>query len=69
MKLRELKELTLDELYEKRVELYKELMNLRHQSALKRLDNPLRIREVRRGIARVLTLIKLREAEVMEKKR
>lgn len=58
MKLRDLKELTVEELYDKRKDLYRELVNLRHQSALRKLDNPSRIRQVRRGIARVLTLIR-----------
>ncbi|MDI6780526.1 MAG: 50S ribosomal protein L29 [bacterium] len=58
MKLRELKELTLEELYDKRKDLYRELVNLRHQAALRKLDNPARITQVRRGIARVLTLIR-----------
>ncbi len=58
MKLRELKELTLEELYDKRKDLYRELVNLRHQAALRKLDNPARINQVRRAIARVLTLIR-----------
>ncbi|OIP43548.1 50S ribosomal protein L29 [Candidatus Desantisbacteria bacterium CG2_30_40_21] len=58
MKLRDLKELTVEELYDKRKEMYRELLNLRHQVALRKLDNPSRIRFVRRGIARVLTLIR-----------
>ncbi|MFH1098125.1 MAG: 50S ribosomal protein L29 [Candidatus Desantisbacteria bacterium] len=58
MKLRDLKELTVEELYDKRKEMYRELLNLRHQAALRKLDNPSRIRFVRRGIARVLTLIR-----------
>jgi large subunit ribosomal protein L29 len=62
MKLRELKELTLEGLYDKRKDLYRELLNLRHQSALRKLDNPLRISLVRRGIARVLTLIRNMES-------
>ncbi|MBC7343425.1 MAG: 50S ribosomal protein L29 [Clostridia bacterium] len=52
---------------ERKVEdLKEELFNLRFQMATGQLDNPLRIREVRRDIARVKTV--LRERELKEER-
>jgi large subunit ribosomal protein L29 len=38
-------------------DLKAEMFNLRFRNSLKQLDNPLRIREVRRAIARIQTLL------------
>ena len=38
-----------------------ELFNLRFQAATQQLDNPRRVREVRKNIARILTLLGERE--------
>ena len=56
-----LRELTDQELWERLAELRQELFNLRFQKATGRLDNYMRIRQVRREIARVLTLLRERE--------
>jgi large subunit ribosomal protein L29 len=56
-----LRELTDQELRERLEELRQELFNLRFQKATGRLDNYMRIRQVRREIARVLTLLRERE--------
>ena len=53
----ELKGKTAAELNEDLVALKKELFNLRFQNATNQLDNTSRIKEVRRNIARVETLI------------
>jgi large subunit ribosomal protein L29 len=47
--------LTLDELSVREKELRKELFNLRFQQATGEIENPMRIRTVRKDIARVLT--------------
>ncbi|MEN6390882.1 MAG: 50S ribosomal protein L29 [Syntrophomonas sp.] len=61
MKAKKFKELTDDEL-EKQVSTYKEeLFNLRFQLATGQLDNPMRIRDVRKNIARCKTLLRQRE--------
>jgi large subunit ribosomal protein L29 len=51
------KELTLDELMQKKDELQKKYFDLRFSSVIGYLDNPLEKRVVRRKIARVNTLI------------
>jgi large subunit ribosomal protein L29 len=62
MKAIELKELTLDELISREEELTEELARLRIQLSIKRLDNPLQVRVVRRDLARVKTFIAERAA-------
>jgi large subunit ribosomal protein L29 len=53
----ELRALAVDELAKKESDLRKELFNLRFQQATGEIENPMRIRAVRKNIARVLTLI------------
>lgn len=49
----------------KEIDDYKtELFNLRFQSATGQLDNPMRIREVRKGIARGKTILRERELKI-----
>lgn len=62
MKIKELREKSLDELMQTE-QLYKEeLLNLRMQSTTKQLEKPSRVRDLRRGIAKIKTLI--REEEI-----
>ncbi|HHW73963.1 MAG TPA: 50S ribosomal protein L29 [Firmicutes bacterium] len=56
MKVKEFRELNDGELEEKLKELKEELFNLRFQAATGQLENVRRIKEVRRGIARVKTV-------------
>ncbi len=60
-KARELRELTDEELRQKLVDLKDELFRLRFQLATGQLENPMRIREVRRDFARVKTILRERE--------
>jgi large subunit ribosomal protein L29 len=53
----ELRNLTLDELKQEESDLRKELFNLRFQKATGEIENPMRIRHVRKNIARVLTVV------------
>jgi large subunit ribosomal protein L29 len=62
MKAVELRELTLDELLRREEELTDELARLRIQLSIKRLDNPLQVRVVKRDLARVKTIIAERTA-------
>ncbi|MCI8297896.1 MAG: 50S ribosomal protein L29 [Lachnospiraceae bacterium] len=55
--LEELKAKTAAELNEELVAAKKELFNLRFQNATNQLDNTSRIKEVRRNIARIQTVI------------
>ncbi len=57
MKANELRQLSIDELNAKLVDLKAELFNLRFQHTINQLDNPLRLAAVRKDIARVKTLI------------
>lgn len=66
MKAKEVRDLTTKELQKKVEDLKQELFNLRFQLATGQLDNPMRIRDVRRNIARVKTV--LRERELKEAK-
>jgi large subunit ribosomal protein L29 len=56
VKASEIRELTPEQLDDRLRELREELFNLRFQYATRQLTNTARIREVRRDIARVLTL-------------
>jgi len=56
-RLSELRSLTLEELSEEEAKLRKEMFNLRFQKATGELENPSRIRLVRKDIARVLTIM------------
>ena len=59
----ELRQLTDEELVERLRELKAEKFNLRFQLATNQLDNTARIREVKREIARILTVMRERELE------
>ena len=67
MKLNEIKDLSTTELERKVGDLKQELFNLRFQLATGQLDNPMRIRMVRRNIAQTKTV--LRERQLKETKR
>lgn len=64
MKAEQLRDLTADELKRKLAELKEELFNLRFQLAMGQLDNPMRVREVRKDIARVMTVMRERELNI-----
>ena len=53
----ELREMAVDELKRKAGEMQRELLSARIQHAGQQLKNPLKLRHLRRDIARVLTLI------------
>ncbi|MDI3280423.1 MAG: 50S ribosomal protein L29 [Bacillota bacterium] len=61
MKMKEIRDLTQEELQRKLADLKEELFNLRFQQAAGQIDNPMRIREVRRSIARIKTVLRERE--------
>ena len=58
MKKEQMRELTREELLQRRSEMEEELFNLRIQRASKELDNPLRMRLLKREIARVNTILR-----------
>ncbi len=61
MKASEIRDLTTNELERKVADLKQELFNLRFQMATGQLDNPMRIRDVRKNIARTKTVLRERE--------
>ena len=64
MKTKDFRDLTDDEVV-KAIDDYKtELFNLRFQLATGQLDNPMRIREIRKGIARGKTILRERELKI-----
>ncbi|MBR1723729.1 MAG: 50S ribosomal protein L29 [Ruminococcus sp.] len=61
MKASELKDLSVAELEQKLSELKQELFNLRFQHAVNQLENPMRMKAVKRDIARVKTVLRANE--------
>ena len=61
MKAAEIREMKQDELEAKLKDLKAELFNLRFQLAINQLDNPMRISDVKKDIARVKTIIRENE--------
>ena len=57
MKARTMRELTRNDLTQRKAELQEERFNLNMRLSLKALDNPLRLRLIDREIARVLTVL------------
>jgi large subunit ribosomal protein L29 len=55
------REMTPDEIKTRVAELREELFNLRFRNSMKQLDNPLKIRESRREMARLLTVLNEKE--------
>ena len=61
MKASEIRELSQEDIAKKIKELKEELFNLRFQHAINQLDNPIRLKHVRKDIARSLTILRERE--------
>lgn len=61
MKAKELRELTTEELVNKKEDLKTELFNLRFANAQGNLEKPSRIKEIRKTIARINLIIRERE--------
>lgn len=57
MKASEIRELSLEELAERKKELEEELFNLRFQHGTSQLENPMRMKQAKRDIARLMTII------------
>ena len=64
MKVKEIRELTTEEINKKLVEAKEELFNLRFQQATGTIEKPSRIRDLRHTVARMKTV--LREREINE---
>jgi len=62
VKIKDLKELGADELKVKLADMKQSYMKLRFQHATAQLDSPAKIRDARRDIAKVKTLLNQRKA-------
>lgn len=69
MKTKELRELSDEELTKKLNEAKEELFNLRFQLSTAQLENPLKIRQVRKNIAQIETIRRERELKLQEEQR
>jgi large subunit ribosomal protein L29 len=61
MKAKELRELTTEELRQKRGDLREDLFRLKMRKAVAQLENPIRLRHLRRDLARIETVLRGRE--------
>ena len=66
MKVNEIRDMSADEQVEKLKSLKEELFNLRFQHATGQLENPMRIREVKRSIAQVKTIQREVELQIRQ---
>jgi large subunit ribosomal protein L29 len=67
MKMKELSELAMDELLTKRRDLRQESLHLRLQQQSGQLEQPSRLRLLRRDVARIETVLSRREKETEKK--
>ena len=67
MKANELRKLSTEELVAKEKELKEELFNLRFQLAVNQLENPQRIKAVKKDIARIKTVMRENELKNADK--
>ena len=63
MKTNDIRKLSTEEINKKIAESKEELFNLRMKQATGNLENPSRIRELRKTVARLKTILKEREIE------
>jgi large subunit ribosomal protein L29 len=63
MKTNEIRKLSTEEINKKIAESKEELFNLRMKQATGNLENPMRIRELRKTVARLKTILRERELE------
>ncbi len=64
MKAEQIREMTEQELQSELSELKSELFKLRFQLAANQLDNPVKLKQVKRDIARVKTVLRERELKI-----
>lgn len=66
MKVKDVRDMSVTELDQKLVGLKDELFNLRFQHATGQLENPMRIKEVKKTIARIKTIQRERELQAKQ---
>jgi len=65
MKAKEIRAKTDEELQKELTNLKEEMFNLRFQNATGQLENPMRIREVKKDYARIKTILRQRELGIL----
>lgn len=63
MEAKELRELSAEDLIQKRVVLREEIGHLKLQRATSRLENPMKLKETKRDLARVETILRERSRD------
>lgn len=63
MKAKDLRELTDEELQQKRGDFREDLFRLKMRKAVAQLENPIRLRQLRRDIGRIETILREREMD------
>ena len=63
MKASEIRELTLEELRQREEDIAEELFNLKFQLATAQLENKMRVRQVKRDLARIKTIMREKQAQ------
>jgi len=63
VKAQAMTEMTSEEITQRVTDLREELFNLRFRNSMRQLDNPLKIREGRREMARLLTVLREKEGK------
>ena len=61
MKSKEVREMSIEQLNQQLISKEEELFNLKIQLSTKQLENPMKIREARRHVARLKTILKEKE--------
>lgn len=63
MKVSEIKKMSSEDLSKKLLDFKSELLNLRFQLAINQLENPMRIKAVKKDVARIKTILNERHEE------
>ncbi|MDO4500409.1 MAG: 50S ribosomal protein L29 [Erysipelotrichaceae bacterium] len=63
MNIKEIRDKSNEELLKSLEDMKKELFDLRFEKATGSIENPMRIRELKKSIARILTVVKERESK------
>jgi large subunit ribosomal protein L29 len=58
MEAKELRDMSIDDLIQKRTELREEIGHLKLKRATSRLENPMKLRQTKRDLARVETILR-----------
>lgn len=63
MNVKDLRELSIEELQQKRADFREDLFRLRMRKGVAQLESPIRLRQLRRDIARIETILRERERD------